>query len=152
MESSRTTPSPFARITSSTTIRISRPANSMMCSKCRFAENKDLAGRDPFRAGPRAMPAWNRAATSPARTGPTRNCADVDEAAWSSIYSNLSRPFPKPQCHQPLRRRGLESLHRVRRQMPFPSRACKQAVFGPFRQPVRIGETSNDPDRATIGI
>jgi adenine-specific DNA-methyltransferase len=23
--------------------------------------------------------------------------ADVDEAAWSSIYSNLSRPFPKPQ-------------------------------------------------------
>ena len=43
--------------------------------------------------------------------------AEIDEAAWSSLYSTMSRPFDKPEIgqdrregHQPLRRRGAEGV------------------------------------------
>ena len=43
--------------------------------------------------------------------------AEIDEAAWSSLYSTMSRPFAKPdnrqdrgEGHQPLRRRGAEGV------------------------------------------
>ncbi len=45
--------------------------------------------------------------------------ADIDEAAWSSLYSTVSRPFDRARIgqdrregHQPLRRRGAEGLGR----------------------------------------
>ena len=43
--------------------------------------------------------------------------AEIDEAAWCSLYSTVSRPFDKPEIgqdrregHQPLRRRGAEGV------------------------------------------
>ena len=43
--------------------------------------------------------------------------AEIDEAAWSSLYSTTSRPFDRPasrqdrrQGDQPLRRRGVEGV------------------------------------------
>jgi adenine-specific DNA-methyltransferase len=44
--------------------------------------------------------------------------AEIDEEAWATLYSAVSRPFEKPesgahrrQSHQPLRRRGPQGVH-----------------------------------------
>ena len=46
--------------------------------------------------------------------------AEIDEAAWATLYSTVSRPFAAPETgqdrregHQPLRRRGAEGVRRA---------------------------------------
>ena len=79
--------------------------------------------------------------------------AEIDEAAWSSLYSTASRPFDPPDIgqdrregHQPLRRRGAEGLRRLAARAP--RRAARLGVASesfhamagdagppPYRQP-----------------
>ena len=59
-------------------------------------------------------------ANDPYKSLKTALQAEIDEDAWATLYSDTSRPFPRPeerphrgQGHQPLRRRGDEGVRGV---------------------------------------